>query len=134
LTSFEQIHPLCQQRPIVEWCIQRSIVIEAYCPLLQGALDQPVFVALAAKHTRSVAQVLLRWSLQKGWVIVVCVLWVTSWPTTRFVPLPKSVTPERIVANAQLFDFALDEEDMKKLDALDKGADGAVSWNPVDFL
>ena len=50
----------------------------------------------------------------------------------RFVPLPKSATPERIYSNAQLYDFALDPEDMAALDALDKGKDGAVTWNPVD--
>jgi len=51
---------------------------------------------------------------------------------TRYVPLPKSVQPERIKANADVYDFELDEEDMKRLDALDRGKEGAVTWNPVD--
>jgi diketogulonate reductase-like aldo/keto reductase len=50
----------------------------------------------------------------------------------RFSPLPKSVTPARIHSNAALYDFELSAEDMAALDALDIGADGAVSWNPVD--
>ena len=48
-----------------------------------------------------------------------------------FVPLPKSVTSERIRSNAQVFDFELATEDMTSLDSLDKGDEGAVTWNPV---
>ena len=50
----------------------------------------------------------------------------------RFVPLPKSATPARIHSNTKLYDWSLDEEDMAQLDALDKGKEGAVTWNPVD--
>jgi len=50
----------------------------------------------------------------------------------RYVPLPKSATPARIHSNAKLYDFELADEDMKKLDGLDRGKDGSVSWNPVD--
>lgn len=49
-----------------------------------------------------------------------------------FVPLPKSATPSRIHANANLYDFELTEGDIGELDALDKGKEGAISWNPVD--
>ena len=51
--------------------------------------------------------------------------------THRYVPLPKSATPSRIHSNANLYDFELTAEDIADLDALDKGADGAISWNPV---
>ena len=50
----------------------------------------------------------------------------------RFCPLPKSSKPERIASNADVYDFDISEEDMAKIDALDKGAAGATSWNPVD--
>ncbi|KAI0930646.1 hypothetical protein AcW1_003614 [Taiwanofungus camphoratus] len=110
-----ELHPLCQQKPIVSYCREHSIVIQAYCPILRGAMVHPVIVALAEKHRRDPAQVLLRWSLQKG-----------------FVPLPKSATPSRIRSNTLLYDFSLDDEDMAQLDSLDKGKDGAISWNPVD--
>jgi diketogulonate reductase-like aldo/keto reductase len=50
----------------------------------------------------------------------------------RFVPLPKSANPQRIRSNFDVFDFELDSEDMQKLDSLDRGKEGAVTWNPVD--
>ena len=50
----------------------------------------------------------------------------------RFSPLPKSSRPERVVSNADVYDFEISAEDMAKMDALDKGSAGATSWNPVD--
>jgi len=110
-----EIHPLCQQRPIVSYCRDHSIVIQAYCPLIRGQINSPTILELAAKYDRDPAQLLLRWSLQKG-----------------FVPLPKSATPSRIRSNTRLYDFELTEQDISKLDALDRGKAGAISWNPVD--
>ncbi|KAJ7076344.1 NADP-dependent oxidoreductase domain-containing protein [Mycena belliarum] len=110
-----ELHPLCQQKPIVKYCNDHSIVVQAYCPIIRGKMDNDVITKIAAKHNREPAQVLLRWSLQKG-----------------FVPLPKSATPSRIHSNAQLYDFELDAEDMSNLDGLDRGKDGAISWNPVN--
>jgi diketogulonate reductase-like aldo/keto reductase len=78
-------------------------------------MDHPIIQTIAQNHNRDAAQVLLRWSLQKG-----------------FVPLPKSATPERIKSNTQLYDFELGPEEMEQLDGLDRGKDGSISWNPVD--
>jgi diketogulonate reductase-like aldo/keto reductase len=50
----------------------------------------------------------------------------------RFVPLPKSATPSRIHSNTNIYDFELNQEDMKALDEIDRGKAGAISWNPVD--
>ncbi|GAA5998663.1 aldo/keto reductase [Rhodotorula paludigena] len=109
-----ELHPFLQQKPIVEYCQKHDIVIEAYCPILRGQrFDDETLQKVSKKHDTSVAQVLIRWSLQKG-----------------YVPLPKSDTPARIQANADLFDFELDKDDMAALDALDEGK--PVSWNPVN--
>ncbi|KAH8828558.1 NADP-dependent oxidoreductase domain-containing protein [Flagelloscypha sp. PMI_526] len=65
-----ELHPLCQQRPIVEFCLANDIVVQAYSPLLQGNLSHPMFSQIAEKHNKTPAQVVLRWSLQKGFVPV----------------------------------------------------------------
>ncbi|EIM82141.1 Aldo/keto reductase [Stereum hirsutum FP-91666 SS1] len=104
-----EIHPYCQQRPIVKWCEDHNIVVQAYCPIIRGKMDDPVI-----HGNRDPAQILIRWSLQHG-----------------YVPLPKSSTPARIRSNTNVYDFSLDEEDMQRLDSLDKGDGGAISWNPI---
>ncbi|KAA1466487.1 Aldo/keto reductase [Dentipellis sp. KUC8613] len=110
-----EIHPLCQQRDIVQWCGEHGIAIEAYAPLIRADFSNPVLQDISTKYQRGPAQILVRWSLQHG-----------------FIPLPKSVNPDRIKSNAQVFDFEISEADMKRLDALDRGKAGGVSWNPVD--
>ncbi|KAF7361761.1 hypothetical protein MVEN_00520300 [Mycena venus] len=110
-----ELHPLCQQKPIVDYCKANSIVVQAYCPIIRGQMDNEVIMKIASKRNRDPAQILLRWSLQKG-----------------YVPLPKSATPSRIHSNTKLYDFELSAEDMSSLDALDRGKAGAISWNPVD--
>ncbi|KAI0365615.1 Aldo/keto reductase [Pilatotrama ljubarskyi] len=110
-----ELHPLCQQRPIVKYCKEKGIIVQAYCPIIRGRMDHPVIIELSQKYNKDPAQILLRWSLQHG-----------------FVPLPKSSQPARIHSNAQVFDFELTEADVGLLDSLDKGKAGAISWNPVD--
>ncbi|KAF5351950.1 hypothetical protein D9756_007595 [Leucocoprinus leucothites] len=110
-----ELHPFCQQRPIVAYCKENGIVVQAYSPLIRGKVDHPDFLNLANKYSKDPAQILIRWSIQKG-----------------FVPLPKSANPERINSNLNVFDFELNSEDMAKLESLDRGKDGAVTWNPVD--
>ncbi|GAA6040720.1 hypothetical protein JCM8097_000891 [Rhodosporidiobolus ruineniae] len=111
-----ELHPFCQQKPIVEYCQKEGIVVEAYCPILRGQrFDDPTIVKISEKHSVDPARILIRWSLQKG-----------------FVPLPKSDTLSRIERNRDLEGFELDAEDMKALDSLDEAEKGAVSWNPVN--
>ncbi|MHA2938420.1 aldo/keto reductase [Vibrio sp. RC27] len=83
----------------VNFCRQHNMLLEAYSPLGQGAIfDTPEITALAEKYNKTIAQVSLRWSLQMG-----------------FLPLPKSVTLERIQANTDIFDFQLKDEDIAML-------------------
>ncbi|KAK5690241.1 hypothetical protein LTR97_012429 [Elasticomyces elasticus] len=95
-----ELHPWLARPDIVNWCRQRSIILEAYSPLVRSTrMEDPLLVPIAKKHNKTGAQILLRWGLQKGFVI-----------------LPKSVTKARIEENTKLFDFELDEEDMKGLE------------------
>ncbi|KAF8573787.1 Aldo/keto reductase [Ramaria rubella] len=110
-----ELHPFCQQKAIVEYCRAHSIIVQAYSPLICGHMEHPVLHAVAQRHKRDVAQILIRWSLQKG-----------------FVPLPKSAQAHRIASNLDVFDFELTTQEEEELDKLDRGKEGAVTWNPVD--
>lgn len=95
--------PGCPQEELVAFCRQHDILMEAYSPLGTGSIFSNALVKdIAAKYGKSVAQVALRWSLQKG-----------------FLPLPKSVTPKNIEANLEIFDFELSAEDVAKLDKVE---------------
>ncbi|PLN81554.1 putative aldo-keto reductase [Aspergillus taichungensis] len=105
-----ELHPWCQQRVTDAYCKRNGIVVESYCPIVRNyKANDPTLVGLAKKYSKSTQQVLIRYALQKGWV-----------------PLPKSDNPERIVDNANVFDFDISEEDMAVLNALDQGSAGAV--------
>ncbi|CEJ91796.1 hypothetical protein VHEMI07487 [[Torrubiella] hemipterigena] len=107
-----ELHPWLTRSDIVSWCEKRDIALQAYCPLVRGErLDDPKLVALSSKYGKTPAQILLRWSLQKG-----------------FVPLVKTVTPSRLTENADLYDFELSEEDMKDLTTEDYSP---CAWDPT---
>lgn len=111
------LNPSDQQKEVVAYNQAHDMISEAYSPLGTGnLLAVPELVSLAEKYEKSVAQVTLRWSLQKG-----------------FLPLPKSVTPSRIVENAQLFDFELSDEDMQAIDALQGVAGQAKNPDETTF-
>lgn len=94
-------------------CGEQGIVVEAYSPLTKGRrLDDSTVATIAAEVGRTPAQVLIRWSLQKG-----------------FVVLPRSSNPGRIAENTAVFDFALDDKQMVALDALDEGL--TTGWDPA---
>jgi 2,5-diketo-D-gluconate reductase A len=100
-----ELHPRLQQPGLRREHTELGIVTEAWSPLAQGALlDDPVIRGLAEAHGRTPAQVVLRWHLQLGNVVI-----------------PKSVTPERIEENFDLFGFELDAADMEAVAALDRG-------------
>lgn len=94
-----ELHPWLTRPDIVKWCEDRSIIIEAYCPIVRGErFGEPKVKALAEKYGKSEAQILLRWSLQRG-----------------YVPLVKTNTPARVSENADFFDFELTEAEMEDL-------------------
>lgn len=108
-----EIHPWLPRDDIVEWAKKNDVVVQAWSPLVRSErADEPVLGELSKKHGKSWAQVLIKWSLQKG-----------------YVPLPKSVTPKRIEQNADVFDFELDDEDMKALHFPDSYQ--PCSWDPT---
>lgn len=99
-----EFHPFLfdQQKEILEYCQQKGIVLEAYSPLAHAhKLADPVVVEIAEKHNKSTAQVLLRWAIQKGAVVI-----------------PKSTNEKRIKENIAIFSFSLEDKDMQKLDSL----------------
>ncbi|KAH6682347.1 NADP-dependent oxidoreductase domain-containing protein [Plectosphaerella plurivora] len=105
-----ELHPWAQQREVVAFCRENGIIVQAYCPIVRNQkAGDPTVAAIAERHGVSENQVLIRYSLQKGWV-----------------PLPKSDTPARIKANADVYGFNLSDEDMAALDGLDQGAAGAI--------
>ncbi|MDR2833876.1 MAG: aldo/keto reductase [Streptococcaceae bacterium] len=105
------LNPSDQQEELVAYSTQLGMICEAYSPLGLGRIFEIKELAdLAEKYNKSVAQLVLRWSLQKG-----------------FLPLPKSVTPERIAENIQLFDFEITPEDMEYISTSFKGVAGVTS-------
>jgi diketogulonate reductase-like aldo/keto reductase len=108
-----ELTPFLQRRDTVALCRELGITLEAYSPLTRGQrLADPLLVEVAEQVGRTPAQVLLRWGIQQG-----------------FVVLPKSVKPERIRENAALFDFELNVSAMQQLDALEEGL--VTGWDPA---
>ena len=108
-----EFSPFLYQRELLEFCRKQRIQVEAYAPITAGhRLDDPRITAIAAKHGRTNAQVLLRWAIQHEVVVI-----------------PKSVHADRIAENAQIFDFELTGEEMSALDGLHDGF--RSSWNPT---
>ena len=99
-----ECHPRLTQKEVQAFCKEQGIQLEAWSPLMQGELlDNEVLQAIATKHGKSVAQVILRWDLQNG-----------------IVTIPKSTKEHRIVENSTVFDFELTEEEMDQIDGLNQ--------------
>jgi 2,5-diketo-D-gluconate reductase A len=109
-----ELHPGLQQAELRAFHARHGIATEAWSPLQRGAVDRPEIVAIAARHGRTPAQVILRWHLQLG-----------------NIAIPKSVTPSRIRENIAVFDFALDQADMAAIGKLDAGT--RTGPNPDTF-
>lgn len=99
-----EVHPFNTRTEITEFCQKNNIVVEAYAPLARALrMKHPTIVDLSKKYGCTSGQLMVRWSLQHG-----------------FVPLPKSVRKERITENADVGKFEIGGADMKKLDGLDE--------------
>lgn len=99
-----EVHPFNTRTDITTFCQEHDIVVEAYAPLVRALrMRHPTIAALAKKYSCTSAQLLVRWSLQHG-----------------YVPLPKSSKKVRIVENAGVEGFAIDEGDMSRMDGLDE--------------
>ena len=112
-----ELHPAYQQREVVEWALARGIRIEAWGPLGQGKYDLfsvPAVADAAAAHGKTPAQVVLRWHLDKGNIV-----------------FPKSVRRDRLAENIDIVDFALTDDEIAAIDAVDPGdGSGRVSAHP----
>ncbi|WP_347955157.1 aldo/keto reductase [Gordonia aichiensis] len=110
-----EVHPYLTQEPLRAFNAEHGIATEAWAPIAQGqVLDDPVLVALAAEVGRSVAQVVLRWHIQRDNIV-----------------FPKSATASRVAENRDIFDFALSDEQLARIDALN--ADRRRGPNPDEF-
>lgn len=99
-----ECHPYLSQEKIKAYADKNDIAFQAWSPLGRGAvLNDPIIKIIAEHHNKSIAQIIIRWHLQKGNVVI-----------------PKSSTPSRIEENANVYDFSLTEEEVKIIDALNK--------------
>ena len=109
-----EVHPFNTRTNITSFCEKNGILVEAYAPLARALrMKDPTITSLSKKYNCTPAQLMIRWSLQHG-----------------FIPLPKSVTKERIEANGEVSHFTIDQGDMKTMDDLDEYL--VTDWDPVD--
>ncbi|KAF2635862.1 Aldo/keto reductase [Massarina eburnea CBS 473.64] len=109
-----EIHPFNTRFDIADYCQSHDIVVEAYAPLVRAMrMKHPTIVSLSKKYSCTPGQLLVRWSLQHG-----------------YVPLPKSVNQARIAENADIGGFTIEDGDMKTMDGLDEYL--VTDWDPTD--
>ncbi|WP_294463844.1 aldo/keto reductase [uncultured Anaerofustis sp.] len=112
-----EFHPGFAQIETAKYCIKNDIVVEAWSPLgRKDALSNETLIELSKKYNKSVAQICIRWVLQHN-----------------ILPLPKSVTPSRIIENADVFDFEINNEDMKVIDNIPYCGGQCAKPDEVDF-
>ncbi|KAA6372767.1 MAG: putative NADP-dependent D-sorbitol-6-phosphate dehydrogenase, partial [Streblomastix strix] len=123
-----ELHPFLQQNGLIDFCQKKGIHVTAFSPLLKAGkfgeinpLVDPILEKIASKHKKSVAQVMIRWAFQRNANISV---------------IPKSVNPERIKENINVFDFELDADDLAefaKLDIKKRTLDIVKMWGIAVF-
>jgi diketogulonate reductase-like aldo/keto reductase len=110
-----ELHPYLYQKDLLDFCAAKGIIVEAYSPLTHGErLNDSKLVAVAKRYpSKSTAQILIRWALQHGLVVI-----------------PKSANRRRIFENADVFDFEISAEDMRLLDSFDEEL--RTCWDPTN--
>ncbi|MBD3234207.1 MAG: aldo/keto reductase [candidate division Zixibacteria bacterium] len=109
-----EFHPYLYQKELLQFCNDNNIKLEAYSPLTKGKkLDDPKLAEITQKYSKSPAQILIRWCLQKNVIVI-----------------PKSARKEHILQNADVFDFEISEGDMARLDSFNR--DYRCAWDPSD--
>src|SRR6056297_904384 len=112
-----EFHPYLVQQELLDFCAKNNIQYEAWSPFMVGKVFELDFCnQLAEKYKKSVAQIILRWNLQKG-----------------VIPIPKSVHKHRIASNADIFDFELSQADVEYLDSLDRNERTGAHPDHFDF-
>jgi 2,5-diketo-D-gluconate reductase A len=113
-----ELHPYFANRATCEACLQHGIAIEAHSPLGHNRepLSDPIITGIAGKRGKSTAQIILRWHMQRA-----------------DIAIPKSIRPERMRENIDIFDFELDGEEMAAINVLDRGDAGRVGPNPSTY-
>ena len=112
-----EFHPGQMQEETVSYCKDHNIIVEAWSPLGTGRmLSNEMLKSIAAKYGKSAAQLCIRWCLQNG-----------------ILPLPKSVTPSRIIENADVFDFEITNEDMEAINGMEYCGGSGLHPDKVDF-
>jgi 2,5-diketo-D-gluconate reductase A len=113
-----ELHPYFANRATCEACLRYGIAIEAHSPLghNRAPLSDPIVTGTAGKHGKSTAQIILRWHIQRADIVI-----------------PKSIRPERMRENIDIFDFELSSEEMAAIDALDRGDAGRVGPHPGTY-
>jgi diketogulonate reductase-like aldo/keto reductase len=107
-----ELHPYLSQKTLLEYHQKHNIVTEAWAPIAKGrVLSEEIILGIAKKYNKTPAQVVLRWELQLGIVII-----------------PKSVHKERIIENAGIFDFSLTDEEIERIDTLERN--GRIGTDP----
>ncbi|KAF8936469.1 hypothetical protein BGZ47_009483 [Haplosporangium gracile] len=108
-----EVHPWLTRTDIASFCKAHNIAVESYSPLVQAhKLQDPTLVKIASAHSKTPAQVLIRWNLQRGNIVI-----------------PKSSKKQRIVENADVFGFELSEDEVEKLTALNENY--VTEWDPT---
>ncbi|WP_299314480.1 aldo/keto reductase [uncultured Aquimarina sp.] len=112
-----EFHPYLVQQDLIDFCNKHKIQYEAWSPMMQGKIFKlSILDDLAKKYNKTIAQIVLRWNLQKG-----------------VVTIPKSAKKERIISNADLFDFELSPKDVSYIDSLDKNQRTGPDPDNFDF-